>query len=298
MGHHHHHDHQHVSHGRAFGIGIALNVIFVIVEVVFGWLSNSSALLADAGHNLSDVFSLIFAWSAAYMATRRPSVRFTYGLRKTTILVSVLNALLLFGASGAILYHGVHQLIDREEVAGEVIIWVAAAGIVINTLTALLFLKGQKEDLNIRGAFLHMAADAAVSLGVVVSGILVKYSGLYWIDPLTSFIIVLVIIWSTWRLFSDSLKLALDAVPADINLEEVRSFLESQEGVKDVHDLHIWALSTTNNALTVHLVMPEGNSDQFLFYLRDRLHKEFNIGHTTIQVEKTFQDDGCSPHCA
>ncbi len=294
---HHHHDHGKVTHRKAFAIGIGLNVIFVVIEVIFGWMSNSSALLADAGHNLSDVFSLVFAMSAAYLAVRRPSQRFTYGLRKTTILVSVLNALLLFGASGAILYHAVQKLITREEVIGETIIWVAAAGIVINTATALLFLRGQKEDLNIRGAFLHMAADAAVSLGVVIAGVLVKYTGLYWIDAVTSFVIVIVIVWSTWRLFSDSLKLALDAVPADINLAEVSDFLARQKGVTDVHDLHIWAMSTTANALTVHLVMPEGNSDEFLFSLRDKLHEKFGIDHATIQVEKTLQDDNCSPHC-
>lgn len=291
------HQHHQVAHGKAFAIGIGLNVIFVIIEAVFGWISNSSALLADAGHNLSDVFSLIFAWSASYMATRRPSLRFTYGLRKTTILVSVLNALLLFGASGAILFHGVQKLLSGESVEGETIIWVAAVGFVINTMTALLFMKGQKEDLNIRGAFLHMAADAGVSLGVVVAGVLVKYTGLNWIDPVTSFAIVVIIVWSTWRLFSDSLKLALDAVPEDIDLGEVRKYLENQEGVENVHDLHVWAMSTTANALTVHLVMPDGNTDEFLFDLRSRLHDKFGIDHSTIQVEKTFQDDDCSPHC-
>ena len=294
MGHHHHH----VTHGKAFAIGIGLNVIFVVIEVSYGWISNSSALLADAGHNFSDVFSLIFAWSAAWMAVKQPSKRFTYGLRKTTILVSVLNALLLFGASGAILYHAIVQLQRGDAVQGETIIWVATVGILINTITALMFLKGQKNDLNIRGAFIHMAADAAVSLGVVVAGLLVKYTGLYWIDPITSFVIVLVIIWSTWKLFKDSLKLALDAVPKGIDLQEVRDFLEKQEGVKDVHDLHIWAMSTTTNALTVHLVMPEGNSDKFLFYLREKLSEKFGIGHSTIQVEKAFFDESCNPHCA
>jgi cobalt-zinc-cadmium efflux system protein len=293
---HAHHTHQ-TTHGKAFAIGIGLNVIFVVVEVVYGYLSNSSALLADAGHNFSDVFSLIFAWSAASLATKRPTERFTYGLRKTTILVSVLNAVLLFIASGAILIHAIGKLKDGEAVEGDTIIWVAAVGIVINTVTALLFMKGQKEDLNIRGAFLHMAADAAVSLGVVVAGLLVKYTGLSWIDPITSFIIVIVIVWSTWRLFRDSLNLALDAVPKDIDLAEVKSFLETREGVVDVHDLHIWGMSTTKSALTAHLVMPDGYNDQFLMDLRQSLNEKFKIAHTTIQVEKSFKDEDCHPYC-
>ncbi len=295
--HQHHHDNGKVSHGKAFAIGIGLNVIFVIIEVVYGWLANSSALLADAGHNLSDVFGLVFAWLAAWLASKKPSERYTYGLRKTTILVSVLNALLLFGASGAILYHAIQTLKSGQSVTGETIIWVAAVGIVINTATALLFIRGQKDDLNIRGAFLHMAADAAVSLGVVVAGLLVSFTGRNWIDPVTSFIIVVVIIWGTWKLFRDSLRLALDAVPRGINLDEVKEFLSDQQGVEDVHDLHIWAMSTTRNALTVHLVIPGGNTDEFLFDIRDKLRDKFDIEHSTIQVEKSRQDDACTPQC-
>lgn len=282
-----------VSHRRAFIIGIALNVVFVAIEIVYGLLANSSALLADAGHNASDVFSLVFAWSAAWMATIKPKGKYTYGLRKTTILVSILNALLLFGAVVAIGWDAVGKIREPEPVQGGTVMVVAGIGVFINTVTALLFMKGQKEDLNIRGAFLHMAADAGVSLGVVVAGLLIMLTGQLWIDPLTSFLIIAVILWGTWRLFTDSLDLALDAVPKHIDVKKVRDFLLSRNGVTGIHDLHIWAMSTTQVALTAHLVMPEGAGDAFISRLQEELDREFGIGHTTFQVEKYPLEKGC-----
>lgn len=248
-------------------------------------MANSSALLADAGHNASDVLGLVFAWTAARLATTKPKGKYTYGLRKTTILVSILNALLLFGAVVAIGWDAYGKLQDPQPVGGTQIIIVAAIGVVINTLTAFLFIEGQKEDLNIRGAFLHMAADAAVSLGVVVAGIAITLTGNYWIDPMMSFIIIAVILYGTWQLFSDSVNLALDAVPKGINVEEVKKFIENKNGVESIHDLHIWAMSTTQVALTTHLVMPSGINDDFIKELNKDLKNKFNIVHTTFQVE-------------
>ncbi|MCA6078627.1 cation diffusion facilitator family transporter [Fulvivirga sedimenti] len=296
MGHSHTHT-EHVSHSKAFGIGIALNVAFVVIEAAYGWIANSSALLADAGHNFGDVFSLVFAWGAAWIATRKPDKKYTYGFKRTTILVSILNAVLLFLAAGIILYHAFNQLRDNSMVNSDTIIWVALVGIVINTATALLFMKGQKEDLNIKGAFLHMAADAGVSLGVVVAGLLIRWTGLYWIDPVVSFIIVIVIVWSTWKLFSESLRLALDAVPENIDQDKVKEYLLNIEGVEEVHDLHIWALGTTKTALTAHLVMPGGASDELLVKVRHDLAREHQIDHVTIQVEHALQQDAFRPHC-
>lgn len=296
----HNHSHAHpatVSHGRAFAIGIALNVGFVAVEVIYGLLANSSALLADAVHNASDVLSLVFAWLATWLATRRPKGKYTYGLRKTTILVSILNALLLFGAMAAIGWDAIGSIRNPEPVASVQVMWVAGVGVVINTLTALLFIKGQKDDLNIRGAFLHMAADAGVSVGVVIAGLLITLTGIMWIDPLISFMIIVVVLWSTWRLFTDSIDLALDAVPRHINLEEVRNFLLDQKGVMDIHDLHIWAMSTTAVALTAHLIMPAGYDDSFISSLQQELKDHFGIGHTTFQIELHDISEGCDPGC-
>lgn len=292
----HDHDHNVNDFGRAFAIGIALNVIFVAVEVIYGLRASSTALLADAGHNLSDVLSLAFAWIATVLAKRHPFGRYTYGLRRTTILVSILNALILFGAIGGILYEVINHLQHAVPVAGKVMMIVALIGVGINTATALLFIKGQN-DLNIKSAYLHMAADALVSLGVVIAGVIIMYTGLFWIDPVITFIIVIVILYGTWNLFSDSLNLALDAVPKNIDIDEVRDFLKSIGGVEDVHDLHIWAMSTTETALTVHLVVPEGAEDKFIFSVREQLKNKFNICHTTIQIENTFEDEMYRPDC-
>jgi len=296
----HTHDHSSNSTGtrnRAFAIGIGLNIAFVAVEVVYGLIANSSALLADAGHNASDVLSLAFAWTAAWMATLKPKGKYTYGLRKTTILVSILNALLLFGAVVLIARDAIGKLSDPQPVAGGKVMIVAGIGVVINTITALLFMRGQKEDLNIKGAFLHMAADAAVSLGVVVAGLLINVTGKLWIDPVTSFAIIAVIMWGTWRLFTDSLDLALDAVPRHIDIDEVREFLLTRDGVEDIHDLHIWAMSTTQVALTAHLTMPGGAADHFIGDLQAAVDKKFGINHTTFQVENRQIEEDCDTDC-
>lgn len=292
--HNHSHDTQ-TTHGRAFALAIGLNITFVIVEIIYGLIANSSALLADAGHNASDVLGLVFAWAAAYLATIKPKGRYTYGLRKTTILVSILNALLLFGAVVIIAWNAVEKLKNPEPVFGTQVIIVAAIGVIINTFTALLFIKGQKNDLNIKGAFLHMAADAGVSLGVVVAGLLINVTGKLWIDPATSFVIILVIVWGTWKLFSDSINLALDAVPKHIDYEKVKNFLQNRKGVKSIHDLHIWALSTSQVALSVHLFMPNGTNDNFIYELQEELEHKFGIKHITIQIENSEID--CETEC-
>jgi cobalt-zinc-cadmium efflux system protein len=291
-------EHNHpVTHNRAFALGIALNVIFVAVEIIYGLRANSSALLADAGHNASDVLGLVFAWMAAWMATKKPRGKYTYGLRKTTILVSILNALLLFGAVIFIGWDAIGKLQNPQPVEGRQVIIVAGIGVVINTATALLFVKGQKHDLNIRGAFLHMAADAAVSLGVVIAGILILTTGTYWIDPVISFIIIAVILWGTWQLFSDSVNLALDAVPKNINIDKVRTFIEAKKGVETLHDLHVWAMSTTQVAISAHLVMPDGGNDEFIKDLNHDLKKMFNIEHATFQIENKSLEEFCKTDC-
>lgn len=292
----HNHTHSSKHHGKAFGIGIALNVIYVAVELFYGLSVNSTALLADAGHNASDVISLILAWAAIWVAEKRPSGRYTYGLRKTTIMASLINGLLIIGAAVIIAWDAIQKFQDPVSIPGNIVMIVAAIGLVVNTSTAFLFYKDQKSDLNIKGAFLHMAADAGVTLGVLLGGLAIKYTGYTWIDPVLGLLIVLVILYSAWGLLSDSVKLALDAVPEGINQEEVKSFLEKVDGVEDVHDLHIWALSTTETALTAHLVVPGGHDDQFLYDVRERLHKKFEIVHTTLQVEKGFEDQAYRPY--
>lgn len=282
--------HDHSSYGKAFAIGIGLNIAYVAVEITYGLIIDSSALLADAGHNASDVLSLVFAWFAMAVAQKKPSIKYTYGLRRSTILVSILNALLLFGAAAIIGWEAWKKLFEPAQIAGTQVMIVAGIGVVINTVTALLFVKGQKKDLNIKGAFLHMAADAGVSVGVVISGLLIKLTGKNWIDPFTSFLILIIIVYGTWKLFIDSINLALDAVPRDIDYDKVKQFLQSHEHVKAVHDLHIWAMSTTENALSVHLVV-NPVSDELLKRIKSKLHEKFGIKHTTIQLENTDLDD-------
>jgi cobalt-zinc-cadmium efflux system protein len=304
-GHHHHDDHDHAHHGhdhgaqghaghshapanfgRAFAIGIALNAAFVLIEAGYGFVSNSTALLADAGHNLSDVLGLLVAWIAAVLSQRPPTPRLTYGLRNTSILAALLNAILLLIASGAILLEAIQRLIHPEPIASMTVIVVAAIGIVINGGTALLFASGRNTDLNIRGAYLHMMADAALSLGVVLSAAVIMMTGWLWLDPAMSLIIVAVIVWGTWSLLRESTAMSLAAVPSRIDPAAVRIFLSGRPGVASIHDLHIWPLSTTETALTAHLVMPAGNSgDVFLTETCRELHHRFNIGHATIQIE-------------
>jgi len=298
---HHNHHHAPPDYNRAFAAGVALNVAFVVVEAVFGVLSDSLALLTDAGHNLSDVLGLLLAWGAAALARRQPSPRRTYGYSRATIIASLASGLLLIGAVGAIGWEAVNRLMEPAQPVGSTIMIVAAVGVVINTATALLFISGKDRDLNIRGAFLHMAADAAVSLGVVVSGALILFFGFTWVDPLISLVIAAVIFLSTWGLLRDSLNLAVDAVPRSVDPEAVRTYLSGLPGVNAVHDLHIWALSTTDTALTAHLVMDEFPVDDgFLNGISGVLMERFRINHPTIQLERSDSDVVCHQalHCA
>jgi len=297
----HHHHHAPPDYNRAFAAGVVLNVGFVIVEAVFGVLSDSLALLTDAGHNLSDVLGLLLAWGAAALARRRPSARRTYGYSRATILASLFSGLLLMGAVGAIGWEAVSRLMEPVQPAGKTIMIVAAIGVVINTATALFFLSGKDHDLNIRGAFLHMAADAAVSLGVVASGALILFFGYNWIDPLISLVIAAVILLSTWGLLRDSLNLAVDAVPRNVDPDAVRDFLSGLPGVRAIHDLHIWPMSTTDTALTAHMVMDEfPGGDEYLDEVARVLHERFSINHPTIQLERHDSEYVCqqSVHCA
>ncbi|BDP43564.1 cobalt transporter (plasmid) [Deinococcus aetherius] len=291
-GHAHGHSHAPANYGRAFALGILLNVGFVAVELVYGVLSRSLALVADAGHNASDVLGLLLAWGAYLLARRRPSVRHTYGLRRGTILASLANAVLLLVAVGAILLEAVRRLGDPRPVEGGTVIAVAAVGILVNGVTAYLFASGSKDDLNLRGAFQHMLADALVSLGVVVAGGLILLTGWRWLDPLVSIVVAVVITLGTWGLLRDSLNLALDAVPENVDPGAVRTYLEGLPGVAAVHDLHVWGMSTTETALTAHLVMPGGvPDDAFYTRLQHDLEGSFGIEHVTVQVER--RADAC-----
>jgi cobalt-zinc-cadmium efflux system protein len=293
---HNHSEHDHHGHaghhhapagfGRAFALGIGLNTAFVIAEAVYGFLSNSTALLADAGHNLSDVLGLVVAWVAAHLARRPPTPRMTYGLRNSSTLAALANAVLLLVAAGAILLEAAQRLFEPEPVASLTVIMVATIGILINGFTAWLFASGRHGDLNIRGAYLHMAADALVSVGVVVAGLIMMQTGWLWVDPVTSIIVVAVIVWGTWGLLRESMAISLAAVPAGIDPAAVRSHLSGLPGVASVHDLHIWSMGTTDIALTAHLVMPAGHpGDHFLVTAGQELEHRFRIGHATLQIE-------------
>lgn len=291
---HNHHHHEINNYSRSFAIGIALNVIFVIIEISYGLVADSLALIADAGHNLSDVMSLMLAWGASHLATKHPTHKRTYGLRKVTIMASLVSAVLLFVALGGIAWESVERLSSPQPVNGVIIIVVAAIGVVINTATALLFVKGQKHDLNIRAAYLHMAADAVISLGVVIAGVAIMLTGWLWLDPLISLFIVVVILLATWHLLRDSIDLSIDAVPQGINVAEIKGYLSALKNVSDIHDLHVWALSTTETALTVHLVTTHELIDNcFLQEVQEHLHHHFNIAHTTIQIENEDGDYMC-----
>ena len=294
---HHNHNNSHSperNFNSAFIIGILLNVIYIIVEVVYGVIINSMALLADAGHNFSDVLGLLLAWGAAYLAKTATTEKRTYGLRKSTILAALFNAIILMIAVGAISIEAIRKLIYPEPVQGSTMMIVAGIGFVINAITALLFMKGREKDLNIKGAFLHMAADAGVSLGVVLAGLAIFYTNWLWIDPAISLVIVIVITIGTWSLLKDSFSLSMDAVPRGIDLKEVENYFLNLNGVTEVHDLHIWGMSTTESALTVHLVIPEEQKDDyFLKKICDELHSKFGIEHPTIQIEKSAQGVNC-----
>jgi cobalt-zinc-cadmium efflux system protein len=290
-GHHHGHHHNHghetaAAKGRAFALAVVLNLGFTIAEFAAGLVSGSMALVADAGHNLSDVLALLLAWAANTLSSRPPSERYTYGLKSSSILAAIANAALLWLALGAILVETVRRLFDPAPVEGTAMMAVAAVGIVINALSAWLFARGRKSDLNVRAAFLHLMADAAVSAGVVLAGLAVVLTGVAFIDPVTSLLISAVIGWSSWGLLKDSLRMGLLAAPETIDVAAVRAFLSSQPGVAAVHDLHVWPMSTTETALTAHLVMPDGHDDPFLHSLAHELEHQFGIGHPTLQIER------------
>lgn len=285
-------DHEHTApdFNRAFVVGIGLNLGFVFLEAGLGLWANSLALLADAGHNLSDVLGLLLAWGASYLSTRLPTARRTYGLRRSSILAALLNTVVLLVAIGGIAWEAIQRLRNPEPVSGLVVVGVAIAGVIVNGATALLFMAGRKRDLNIRGAFLHMAADAGVSAGVVIAGLVIRLTGWQWIDPAASLLVVVVIAIATWGLFRESLDLALDAVPAGIDPAAVEAYLAGLPGITAVHDLHVWGMSTTEAALTAHLVKPDGQLDDCLLErVTEELHQRFHIGHVTIQLEQGLE---------
>ena len=302
------HDHGHGGHGhhhhidpdgnrRAFALAISLNIVFVAIEFSYGLIANSTALMADAGHNLSDVLGLALAWGAAMLARRAPNRNFTYGLRSSSILAALGNSLLLMMACGAIGWEAVQRFSTPAPVAGWTVTIVALVGVVINGVSAWLFMAGSKHDLNLRAAYQHMAADAAISLGVAVAGVAIMYSGWSWIDPAVSIAIVVLIALSTWSLLRESLRMVLAGVPANVDPHKVREFLQQRAGVSETHDLHIWAMSTTETALTAHLVMPDGYpGDQHIDDIVAAIKEEFKIHHCTLQIEQGTTTHGCSLH--
>ena len=314
LGHEHEHDHEHGhdhepapahSHSHAhhlsadgvnvrMGIAVGLNLCFVVIESCFGFLSNSVALIADAGHNLGDVLGLVCAWTAIYLGRRPPGGKFTYGLGRSSVLAALANAVLLLLACGAIAWEAIGRIASPPAVAGATVAGVAAVGIVLNGVSAWMLHGGSHDDLNRRSAFIHMLGDAAVSAGVLVSGLLILFTDFTWLDPAVSLLIVAVILVSTWGLLRDSVHLSLDGVPAGVNSSAILSYLAGQRGVTDVHDLHIWALSTTSVALTAHLVVPDrGAEDALLGSLTPSLKTRFRIDHATLQIERDRCDHGC-----
>lgn len=288
MADHHGHDHGPVNYNRAFAIGVALNVTYIVVETVFGLLTGSLALLADAAHNVIDVFALLLAWGAAYLSSLKPSRRYTYGWRSSTILAALTNGTLLLFAVGGIAWEAIDRFRDPEPVTGQTIMWVAGLGVLVNGFTALLFMSGRKHDLNIRGAYLHMAADAAVSLGVLLAGGGILLTGKAWIDPATGLAIAAIILWNTAGLLKEALELSLHAVPQRIDIQHVEEYLRQLPGVTDVYDLHIWAMSTHAAALTVRIVKPVvENEDPLLREIERHLHDRFQIEHATVQIERS-----------
>lgn len=299
MAHVHHHDHNHRAHtpgsfNVAFAGAALINFLFVVVEVIYAFAANSTSLLADAGHNFADVLGLLMAWGANWLLTREASEKYSYGFKKTTILSAMANALLLVASSAIIIYEAIHKLVYPEPVHELVVMIVASIGIVINGGTALLFMRSQKKDLNVKGAYLHLLADMFISLGVVIAAVFIYWMQWLWLDPVVAIIIVTAILFGAWRLLRDSVNLLLGAVPHNVNLAAVRDYLYSIEGVKAVHDLHIWGLSTQENALTVHLVMPERVlNDEDYAAINHILEHDYHIHHVTIQVEKGVQENLC-----
>ncbi len=284
------HDHAHAhtpkDFGRAFAVGIALNSVFIVIEATYGFISNSTALLADAGHNLSDVLGLLVAWGAVALSKRAPTAQYTYGLRGSSLLAALFNAMFLLVAIGAIGWEAIQRFGNPQPVEGVTVMVVAGIGILINGVTAAFFASGRKADINIEGAFLHMAGDAAISLGVVLAALLYLFTGWNWIDPAISLVICGVIFLSTWGLLKNSVRMSLGGVPPSVDIAGVRTFLEKQPGVARLHDLHVWPISTTDTALSVHLVMPDGHpGDAFLMKIATTLEHDFAINHPTVQIE-------------
>ena len=295
VGHHHGHAHAPAGFDRAFAIGIVLNLGFVIAEVAYGLRAQSLALLADAGHNLSDVLGLVLSWSALWLGRRPATSRFTYGFQRSSILASLLNAVILLVAVGMISWEAVQRLASPQHAAAGTVIAVATAGIVVNGVTAWLFARGSKGDLNIRTAFIHMLGDAAIAAGVVVAGIVTLYTGWLWLDPVVGLVIGVLIIWGTWGLLTESLRLSLDGVPQGVDYPSVCAFLTGLPGVTQLHDVHIWSMSTTEIALTAHLVRPDADiDDAFSRQVAHELDRRFGISHSTIQIERAPHDHGCA----
>ncbi len=290
-----HHSHEINNYNRSFAIGVALNIIFVVIELGYGIVADSLALIADAGHNFSDVISLLLAWGASHLASRPATEHRTYGFRRATILASLVSAVSLLVALGGITWEAAGRFFESQTVNGNIVIIVAGIGVVINTATALLFISGQKHDLNIRGAYLHMAADAGVSLGVVIAGIIILMTGWLWIDPAISLAIVAVILFGTWGLLKESLRLSIDAVPSGTDISAIKNYFTNISEVSSIHDLHVWALSTTETALTVHIIVStESINNDFLLEIQNHLHDCFSIEHTTIQVENEAHGETCA----
>lgn len=281
-----HSNNNEINLGNAFKISIIINIIFIVIEALFGFLSNSMALVADSGHNLSDVLALAFSWIAVILSQRKPTLKFTYGFRRSTILIALLNTILLLVAVAFIVFETVNRLrYPTPGINAKNVMIIATIGIGVNAFTAWLFVNGREHDLNIRSAFVHFIADALVSLGVVLAGVIMAFTGIQWIDAMVSFAIIAVILYSSYKLLIDSVNLAMDAVPENINIEEVREFLRMLPDVAGVHDLHIWALGTTDAALTVHLTTCRQTDISFITSIQNQLNEKFGIDHSTIQIE-------------
>jgi len=287
---HHHHDHHENNLSNAFKIGIIINIGFIIAEVVYGYMSNSLALLADAGHNFGDVIALIFSWIAIYLAKTKPTYKFTYGLKRSTILIALFNTLIILLAAVFIGWEAISRVKGTVAVYSNNVIIIATIGIFINGFTAWLFVKDRGHDINIKSTFLHFVADALVSAGVVVAGVIMLYTNYYWVDSVASILIVVVITYSSINLLIEAVNLALDGVPKQIELDKVHAYLSGQQGVESIHDLHVWGLSTTEVALTAHLVVDDTVSDELLDHVVNGLHDQFGIEHSTIQMDKSGSD--------
>ncbi|MCB9259932.1 MAG: cation transporter [Ignavibacteriales bacterium] len=291
---HNHHHHIDGNYNNKFKIGVALNLAFVLIEFIFGILNDSLALIADAGHNLSDIIGLLIAWGASYLVLKKPTKNFTYGFKKSSILAAQINALILLVAIGIIIWEAVDRIKSPPEVNGEILMIVAGIGVIINGITTYLFLSGKDTDLNIKGAYLHMLADTLISLGVVLSGFIIYMTNISLIDPIISIVIAIIILWGTWGLLTEATKLSLDAVPQSIDLEKIRKYIQSISQINEIHDLHVWALSTTENALTMHIIVEKKeNEDSLIKKINHHLKSEFNITHTTIQIEEIKCESGC-----